>query len=116
MPYCCHCGTENTADSKFCRNCGRPPFVRIQTPPEPGLPFWKKLFGNVPSLVGSKLSFWKKIPGRGRHPAIGTLGAILCLVGLMAFCSKPPLGMTILSLGVMVLIYAAITGNLKLFR
>jgi hypothetical protein len=41
---------------------------------------------------------------------------VLCFVGFITFCSKPSLGMTILSLGVLVLIYAAITGNLKLFR
>ena len=78
--------------------------------------FRKKLFGNVQGRDKPNLAFWKRIPGRGRHPAIGTLGTILSLIGLMAFCAKPPLGMTILSLGVAVLIYAAITGNLKLFR
>jgi|GEM_PF-2550255 hypothetical protein len=116
MPYCSHCGTENTADSKFCRNCGRPPFGNVSPSPKPKLPFWKKLFGNIPEESKQKLAFWNKIPERGRHPAIGTLGMVLSLIGLVLFCSKPPLGMTILSLGVMVLVYAAITGNLKLFR
>ncbi|MGD0878966.1 MAG: hypothetical protein ABSA01_12595 [Anaerolineales bacterium] len=80
------------------------------------MPFWKKLFGNISEKSKQKLAFWKKIPERGRHPAIGTLGMVLSLIGLVLFCSKPPLGMTILSLGVLVLAYAAITGNLKLFR
>ncbi len=116
MPYCSHCGTENTAESKFCRNCGRSPFGNIPPVPEPKLSFWKKLFGNFPGRGKPDLAFWKKIPGRGRHPAIGTLGMILSLIGLLLFCGKPPLGMTILSSGVMVLVYAAITGNLHLFR
>jgi hypothetical protein len=38
------------------------------------------------------------------------------MIGLLLFCAKPSLGMTILFFGVVVLIYAAITGNLKLFR
>ena len=66
--------------------------------------------------VSLKNPFWKIASRRGRHPVIGTLGMILSLIGLVLFCSKPPLGMTILSLGVMVLVFAAITGNLKLFR
>jgi hypothetical protein len=41
---------------------------------------------------------------------------VLSIIGFLLFCSKPSLGMTILSAGVLVLIYAAITGNLKLFR
>jgi hypothetical protein len=60
------------------------------------------------------LKIW--LSKRGRHPAIGTLGMVLSIIGFLVFCSKPSLGMTILSLGVLVLIYAAITGNLKLFR
>jgi hypothetical protein len=98
MPYCQHCGTENSADSKFCKECGRPPF------------------GNVPVRGQPKLAFWKRFSGRGRHPAVGTFGMVLSVIGLLLFCAKPSLGMTILSFGVVVLIYAAITGNLKLFR
>ena len=79
MPYCRYCGTENTAESKFCKECGQP-------------------------------------SGRGRHPAVGTFGMVLSVIGLLLFCAKPSLGMTILSSGVVVLIYAAISGNLKLHR
>jgi len=98
MPYCRHCGTENAADSKFCKECGRPPF------------------GNVPAARQSKLPFRKMLSARGRHPAVGTFGIALSTIGLMLFCAKPSLGMTILSFGVVVLIYAAITGNLKVRR
>jgi len=98
MPYCRYCGTENTTESKFCKECGRPPF------------------GNVPERWQSKLAFWKKPSGRGRHPAVGTFGMVLSVIGLLLFCAKPSLGMTILSSGVVVLIYAAISGNLKLHR
>jgi zinc-ribbon domain len=99
MLYCNHCGTENTADSKFCRNCGQPPFGHIKPARKPKFPFLKT---------------W--LARRGNHPLIGTLGMVLCFVGFITFCSKPSLGMTILSLGFLVLIYAGITGNLKLFR
>jgi hypothetical protein len=76
----------------------------------------EKIFGNIPVRDRLKNPYWKIVSRRGRHPAIGTLGMILSLIGLALFCSKPPLGMTILSLGALVLVYAAITGNLKLFR
>ena len=99
MPYCRHCGTENTADSKFCKNCGKPPFGQFQPVHKPKFQFVKK---------------W--LEQRGRHPVIGTLGMVLCIIGFLVFCGKPALGMTIMSLGVCVLIYAGITGNLKLFR
>ncbi len=98
MPYCHHCGTENSADSKFCKECGRPPF------------------GKVPVQRKYQLAFQKMLLQRGRHPAIGNFGIILSMIGLVVFCGKPSLGMTLLGVGVMVLIYAAITGNLKLFR
>ena len=87
------------AESKFCKNCGRPLFGKIKPAPRPKFTF---------------LRTW--LSRRGRHPAIGTLGMVLSIIGFLLFCSKPSLGMTVLALGVLVLIYAAITGNLKLFR
>ena len=44
-----------------------------------------------------------------------TIGAMVA-VSIDGHELKVPLGMTILSLGALVLVYAAITGNLKLFR
>ena len=98
MPYCRYCGTENTADSKFCKECGREPFGKGSR--------WKRF----------KLPFSKMLAKRGRHPAIGTFGLALSVIGLLTFCGKPSLGMTILGFGVMVLIYAAVTGNLGINR
>ena len=103
MPYCRYCGTENTAESKFCEECGRPPFGNASAAARPKLPLWK-------------MPFWKIPFRRGTHPAVGTLGMVLTVIGLLVFCAKYTLGMTILSIGMVILIYAALTGNLKLFR
>ena len=102
MPYCRYCGTENTAESKFCKECGRPPFGNASAAARPKLPLWK-------------MPFWKIPFKRGTHPAVGTLGMLLTVIGLLVFCAKYTLGMTILSIGMVILIYAALTGNLKLF-
>ena len=95
MPYCQHCGAENAADAKFCKECGQPPFgdAPVQTAPQP-----------APQTT---------TPAKKKRPAIGLGGIVLVVVGVLVGCNSPEWGIAIGLVGLVVLIYALLTGNVK---
>ena len=50
---------------------------------------------------------------KAKHPIIGFAGITLILIGLVVGCKHPTSGMILAVLGMAVLIYALVTGNIK---
>jgi uncharacterized membrane protein YvbJ len=107
MPFCQHCGTENPAEAKFCKECGKPPFSIEPTPtPAPTQAPTQNITQQVIVQAGPT--------PKKRHPIIGFIGLILILIGIGVSCADANWGIGIGLVGAAVLVFALITGNMKL--
>lgn len=88
MAFCEHCGGEVTEEAQYCPNCGKAK-ANVQT--------------SSPAPREKK-----------KQPVIGFFGMLLIGAGLCAmFADGGIAGFMILAAGVLILIYALFTGNLK---
>jgi len=91
MPFCQKCGAELQENAKFCPECGQP----TGTAP-------------VPSVSAETTTTQRK-------PILGLIGIVLILIGIGVAFANATIGILVLLVGVIILIFALFTGNVKVF-
>jgi len=89
MAFCEHCGGEIIEGAQYCPSCGQ---ARGNVRPAPAAPRKKK-----------------------GQPIIGFIGMLTMGAGVCVMLIEPGLGFAILAVGILILIYALFTGDLKFF-